>query len=100
MTNYTIGGSPPPVMMIGCHFDHDRGRFAGFSGGEYDELALWTRRLESGGGRDETVYFLGGASSIGYRNVTPDQVRCFVFSHEISSKNSMTKSFVQTDIGL
>ena len=61
-------------MMIGCHFDHSRRRFGGFSGGEYDELALWNRKLESDGGRDETVYFLGGASSIGYANVTPDQV--------------------------
>ena len=43
MTNYTIGGKPPPVMMIGCHFDHSRNRFGGFSGGEYDELALWNR---------------------------------------------------------
>ena len=32
------------------------------------------RKLESEGARDETIYFLGGASSIGYRNVTPEEV--------------------------
>ena len=41
VTNYTIGSEPPPVMMIGCHFDYGRSRFGGFSGGEYDELAVW-----------------------------------------------------------
>ena len=64
-------------MMIGCHFDYDTGRFGGFSGGEYDELALWKKRLDSDVAHDETVYFLGGASTFGYANVTPDQVSNF-----------------------
>ena len=73
VTNYTIGGKPPPVMTIGCHFDYDRGIFGGFSGGEYDELALWNRKLDSDVAHDETVYFLSGAPTQGYANVTPDQ---------------------------
>ena len=58
--DYQIGGSDPPVVMIGCHYDYDNDAFGGFSGGEYDELALWTRKLRTNATHDETEFFLGG----------------------------------------
>ena len=58
--DYQIGDDDPPVIMVGCHYDYDSEAFAGFSGGEYDELALWTRKLGTNATHDETEFFLGG----------------------------------------
>lgn len=58
--DYQIGDDDPPVVMIGCHYDYDNEAFGGFSGAEYDELAMWTRKLGTNATHDETEFFLGG----------------------------------------
>ena len=40
-TDYTIMGQEPPVMTVGCAYDHDEEKFAHYSAGEYDEVASW-----------------------------------------------------------
>ena len=49
------------------------------------ELRPRTRKLDSDVAHDETVYFLGGASSFGYANVTPDQVSKLNFNRSVLS---------------
>ncbi len=60
--NYKINNHDPAVIMVGCHYDHAEQKFAHFSPGEYDEMALWSRELVKDASRDETLYFIGGFS--------------------------------------
>ena len=51
--------SPGPVTL-GCCFNSTTGKYDSFSGGEYDELALWTRRLVKNATMNELPFLLGG----------------------------------------
>jgi hypothetical protein len=62
--DYKINGQDPPVIMMGCHFDHESQAFSGHSGGEYDEAALWNKELVVNDTIDETVFFLGAYGNI------------------------------------
>lgn len=73
-----INKADPPVIMIGCHWDHQldsgEGDFMGYSNAEFDEIALWTRQLVVNKTHDETVYFFGGKGA-GLENVNTDLVK-------------------------
>jgi len=50
-------GLSPPTMMLGCHTTRAKnGVFGDFSGGIFDEVAFWDKRI----GDDEIYMFLGG----------------------------------------
>ena len=57
---HQIGGFDPPVMTIGCHWDYETEKFMHFGNGEYDEVADWSRRLNTNSTHDETTFFFGG----------------------------------------
>ena len=44
--------------MVGCHKTSTDMTHRGFSTGEYDELAIWKRKLME----NETIFFYGGFS--------------------------------------
>jgi hypothetical protein len=54
----------PGPLTLGCRWNSTIGKFDSFSGGEYDELALWTHRLVVNGSRNELPFFLGGYCEI------------------------------------
>jgi len=56
----------PPVIMFGCHYDQleSAGEFTHYSEATYDEMAIWTRKLQVNKTHDETLYFMGGYQSM------------------------------------
>ncbi len=57
-----VKGSKKPVIMVGCHRTSADEGFRDFSQSEatFDEIAVWTRRLEINRTHEETLYFTGG----------------------------------------
>ncbi len=64
VTDYKINGKDPAVMMVGCGWDYQQGKFDFHNENEIDELALWSRALVTNETVDETIFFLGGFSKI------------------------------------
>ena len=56
------GHDRPPVIMVGCHRNTDDSSFRHYatSATSYDELSIWTRKLEVNRTHEETLYFTGG----------------------------------------
>ena len=52
----------PPVAMIGCHRNSDDQTFRDFArpGTNFDELAMWTRKLQVNRTHNEILYFTAG----------------------------------------
>ena len=52
----------PPIAMIGCHRTSDDETFRDFSrnGTAFDELSIWTRKLEVNRTHNEVLYFTAG----------------------------------------
>ena len=57
---FKIDGKDPPVVTLGCAWNFDDNDFGYFSGGEYDELAIWNRQLVSNATMDELDFMMGG----------------------------------------
>ena len=55
-------GTHEPVLMVGCHRNSDDYKFRDFikSNISYDELTIWTRKLDKNKSVDEILYFMGG----------------------------------------
>ncbi len=70
VTNYLIDGVPPPVLMVGCHYDYDSHTYTGFSDGEFDEVAIWDKFLVTNSTHDQSLYFLGGFGKTSHRKVS------------------------------
>jgi hypothetical protein len=47
-------------VTLGCCYNSTSGNYDSFSGGEYDELAMWNRRLIKNGSLNELPFLLGG----------------------------------------
>lgn len=58
----SIDGKTPPVVSIGCAWNYETGEFDRHSGGEYDELAMWTRQLVKNATHNELPFMYGGYS--------------------------------------
>ncbi|XP_059078438.1 uncharacterized protein LOC131876911 [Tigriopus californicus] len=56
------GPMDAPIILIGCHRNSDDLTFRYFRGQSvaFDELSIWTRKLEINRTHDESLYFLGG----------------------------------------
>jgi hypothetical protein len=54
--------SATPPVTLGCCWNTTSGKYDSFSGGEYDELAFWDRRLIKNGTMNELVFLMGGYS--------------------------------------
>lgn len=52
--------SVPGPVSLGCCWNTTLGKYDSFSGGEYDELAFWTRRLIKNGSMNELPFLTGG----------------------------------------
>ena len=54
----------PPIVMIGCHRHSDDSMFRDFSlpGAQFDELAIWSRKLQMNRSINELLYLTGGYS--------------------------------------
>ena len=50
----------PGPVSLGCCMNTTTGKYDSFSGGEYDELAMWTRRLIKNGTMNELPFMTGG----------------------------------------
>ena len=50
----------PGPVTCGCCYNTTTGTYGSFSGGEYDELAMWTHRLIKNGTMDEMPFLTGG----------------------------------------
>ena len=55
-------GAEPPIAMIGCHRNSDDATFRDFSrsGTAFDELTIWTRKLQVNRTHNEILYFTAG----------------------------------------
>ena len=51
--------TPGPVTL-GCCYNTTTNKYESFSGGEYDELVFWDRRLIKNGSMNELPFLLGG----------------------------------------
>ena len=52
-----------PVITLGCGWNYDKKPAGGYdyhSGGEYDELAIWTRQLIQNATMNELAFMMGG----------------------------------------
>ena len=45
---------------MGCGWNYDQNGFDYHAGGEYDELAIWTRRLINNASLNELPFMMGG----------------------------------------
>ena len=62
-SHYKINGKEPPVITIGCGWNYNHkptGQFDYYAGGEYDELAIWTRQLINNASMNELPFMMGG----------------------------------------
>ena len=52
----------PPFLMVGCHRNLADEEFRGFAhpGSRFDELAVWTRKLQDNRTHNELLYLTGG----------------------------------------
>jgi hypothetical protein len=52
----------PPIAMIGCHRNSEDATFRDFcrAGTAYDEMTIWTRKLQVNRTHNEVLYFTGG----------------------------------------
>ena len=57
---FWIDGKEPPIISIGCGYDDKAGQWKYHSGGEYDELAIWTRSLVKNASMNELPFMMGG----------------------------------------
>jgi hypothetical protein len=55
-----IDGKNPPVITLGCAWNYEEGKLDYHSGGEYDELAMWTRQLVKNNTLNELPFMNGG----------------------------------------
>ena len=55
-----IDGDVPPVISIGCGYRDKPGQWDFYSGGEYDELVIWTKSLVRNATLNEIPFFMGG----------------------------------------
>ena len=46
----------PSMILIGCHKTSSEPDYRGYTDGQFDEVAMWARRLLN----NETRFFLGG----------------------------------------
>ncbi len=55
-----------PVLMVGCHRNSDDYKFRDFikANSSFDELTIWTRKLNKNKSVDEALYFTGGYREI------------------------------------
>lgn len=81
---YTINGAPPPVVMVGCHYDHANAKFDHFSGAEFDEIALWSRKLGTNATHDETIFFFGGFEAE-FTKVNPQQFKALLNNADLAN---------------
>ena len=60
----TLEDKTPPIIMIGCHRNSEDTKFRDFSlpGAQFDELAIWTRKLQENRSVNELLYLTGGYS--------------------------------------
>ena len=60
----TLEDKTPPIIMIGCHRHSEDKKFRDFSlpRAQFDELAIWTRKLSVNRSVNELLYFRGGYS--------------------------------------
>eukprot|EP00095_Tigriopus_kingsejongensis_P004561 maker-scaffold462_size163801-snap-gene-0.37 protein:Tk04561 transcript:maker-scaffold462_size163801-snap-gene-0.37-mRNA-1 annotation:"PREDICTED: uncharacterized protein LOC100378641" len=99
--DYTINGAPPPVIMIGCHYDHAQSKYDHFSGAEFDEIALWSRKLGTNATHDETVFFFGGFEAE-FTKVNPQQFKALLNNadlgndHEAEIANEILEAMLLT----
>lgn len=56
----------PPIAMIGCHRNSDDATFRDFSrsGTAFDELTIWTRKLQVNRTHNEILYFTAGYGKV------------------------------------
>ena len=71
----------PPIMMLGCHRNSDDLEFKHFRGRTvtFDELSIWTRKLEVNRTTDETLYFTAGYSKILIKECAKDVLQSTFF---------------------
>ncbi len=81
-----IDGHEPPVIMLGCGYDYETKKFYGFSGGEYDELAVWKRELGKNATYDEIQFFLGG-TDLNIADVDANQFKVLLGGADLSDPN-------------
>ncbi len=60
LLSFKIDGKVPPVLTLGCAWNFDNNQFDYFSGGQYDELTIWTRQLVKNATLNELPFLLGG----------------------------------------
>lgn len=60
MLPFKIDGKDPPVISLGCAWNYHDNQYDYHSGGEYDELALWTRQLIKNATMNELSFMMGG----------------------------------------
>ena len=48
------------VVTVGCGWNYDQNGFDYHAGGEYDELAIWTRSLINNASLNELPFMMGG----------------------------------------
>ena len=58
--NCKVDGKNPAVMALGCCWDYENGQYHAFSGGEFDEPAMWIHELVDNGTMNELPFFYGG----------------------------------------
>ena len=60
INTFKINGKEPPVITVGCGWNYDQNGFDYYAGGEYDELAIWTRQLINNASLNELPFMMGG----------------------------------------
>ena len=60
LSKFKIDGKEPPVITLGCAWNYDDKVYDYHSGGQYDELAIWTRQLVKNATHNELDFMMGG----------------------------------------
>ena len=81
----TLEDKTPPIIMIGCHRNSEDTKFRDFSlpGAQFDELAIWTRKLQENRSVNELLYLTGGYSKSKRWSDYTSKIHCILQSHII-----------------
>jgi len=83
---FKINGKEPPVITVGCGWNYDQNGFDYHAGGEYDELAIWTRQLINNASLNELPFMMGGYSP-DFEEVDANAFNAMVGNVDLESDN-------------